>query len=152
MSKSLLAAGHHHLFHIVAPIGARARGYAVRVTAAPGEVVRGEAERLTGLLRALIHAYRFMNQRYRETMELVQKAGYQLDKDMDPSLWQKKYHMFERIPMDGMVNEAGLELVIEEEKQAGKLPPGFSMSEILLAQFVKAAADSVNRRFGEGCE
>ncbi|MBI1994293.1 MAG: hypothetical protein HYS67_07785 [Deltaproteobacteria bacterium] len=60
--------------------------------------------------------------------------------------------MFERIPRDGMVNEAGLELVIEEEKAAGKLPCGFAMNEILLDRFVKAAADSVNRRFGKGCE
>jgi len=27
MDKWLLSAGHHHLFHIVAPIVARARGY-----------------------------------------------------------------------------------------------------------------------------
>ena len=128
------------------------RGYAVRVTAATGDVVRHEAERLTGLLRALIRSYRFMNERYRETMEIVQKAGYELDKDMDSSLWEGKYHMFERIPRDGMVNEAGLKLVIEEEKEAGKLPPGFAMNEILLDRFVKAAADSVDRRFGEGYE
>ncbi len=128
------------------------RGYAVRVTAATGEVVRHEAERLTGLLRALIRSYRFMNERYRETMEIVQKAGYELDKDMDGSLWEGKYHMFERIPRDGMVNEAGLELVIEEEKAAGKLPCGFAMNEILLDRFARAAADSVDRRFGAGYE
>lgn len=29
-----------------------------------------------------------MNQRYRETMEIVQKAGFELDKDMDASLWE----------------------------------------------------------------
>ena len=127
-------------------------GYAVRVTAARGDVVRDEPERLTGLLRALIRGYRFMNQRYRETMEIVQKAGYELDKDMDASLWEGKYHMFERIPQDGMVNEAGLSLVIEEEKAVGKLPGGFSMKGILVDRFVKEAADSVNRRFGKGCE
>lgn len=127
-------------------------GYAVRVTAARGDVVRDEAERLTGLLRALIRAYRFMNQRYRETMEIVQKAGYELDKDMDVSLWEGKYHMFERIPQDGAVNETGLKLVIEEEKAAGKLPRDFSINGILLNRFVKEAADSVNRRFGSGCE
>jgi len=127
-------------------------GYAVRVTAATGDVVRDEPERLTGLLRALIRGYRFMNQRYRETMEIVQKAGYELDKDMDASLWEGKYHMFERIPPDGMVNEAGLELVIEEEKAVGKLPGSFSAGDILIDRFVKAAADSVNRRFGKGCE
>ncbi len=115
-------------------------------------MVRDEPERLTGLLRALIRSYRFMNQRYRETMEIVQKAGYKLDKDMDASLWEGKYHMFERIPQDGTVNEAGLRLVIEEEKETGKLPGGFSMNEILVTRFVKEAADSVNRRFGAGCE
>lgn len=128
------------------------RGYAVRITAATGDVVRDEPERLTGLLRALIRSYRFMDQRYRETMAIVQQAGYELDKDMDESLWEGKYHMFERIPQDGMVNEAGLELVIEEEKEAGKLPPGFAMNEILLDRFVRAAADSVKRRFGDGSE
>ncbi len=127
-------------------------GYAVRVTAARGDVVRNEPERLTGLLRALIRSYRFMNQRYRETMEIVQRAGYKLDKDMDASLWEGKYHMFERIPQDGTVNEAGLRLVIEEEKETGKLPSAFSMDEILVNRFVKEAADSVNRRFGAGYE
>ena len=114
--------------------------------------MRDDPERLTGLLRALIRGYRFMNMCYRETVEIIQKAGYELDKDMDASLWEGKYHMFERIPPDGMVNEAGLELVIEEEKAAGKLPAGFDMNEILLDRFVKAAADSVNRRFGAGYE
>ena len=85
-------------------------------------------------------------------MEIVQKAGYELDKDMDASLWEGKYHMFERIPQDGMVNEAGLKLVIEEEKAVGKLPASFSIKDILLDRFAKEAADSVNRRFGKGYE
>ncbi|MBI4524471.1 MAG: ABC transporter substrate-binding protein [Deltaproteobacteria bacterium] len=128
------------------------QGYAVRITAATGAVVRDEPERLTGLLRALIRAYRFMDQRYQETMEIVRKAGYKLDADMDASLWEGKYHMFERIPQDGSVNEPGLDLVIDEEKAAGKLPIGFDKKEILLTSFVKQAADSVNRRFGDGSE
>ena len=127
-------------------------GYAVRVTAAAGDVVRNEAERLTGLLRALIRAYRFMNQRYADTKEILKQAGYELDKDMDAALWESKYHMFERIPQDGSVNETGLQLVIDEEKAAGKLPPGFSMEEILMDRFVREAAQSVNQRFGSGCE
>jgi len=128
------------------------KGYAVRVTAARGDVVRNEPERLTGLLRALIRGYRFMNQRYGETKEILTKAGYQLDKDMDAALWEGKYHMFERVPRDGGVNETGLQLVIDEEKAAGKLPATFRSQEILIDAFVRAAADSVNSRFGEGCE
>ena len=128
------------------------QGYAVRVTAARGDIVREEAGRLTALLRALIRAYRFMNERYGETKEILKQAGYELDKDMDAALWEGKYHMFERIPQDGGVNEAGLQLVIDEEKAAGKLPPGFSMEEILMDRFVKEAAQSVNQRFGGGCE
>jgi ABC-type nitrate/sulfonate/bicarbonate transport system substrate-binding protein len=127
-------------------------GYAVRITAASGDVVRNEPERLTGLLRALIRGYRFMNQRYPETKEILTKAGYQLDKDMDAALWEGKYHMFERIPRDGSVNEAGLKLVIDEEKAAGKLPSSFQAEEILITRFVKEAAESVNHRFGDGCE
>jgi len=127
-------------------------GYAVRVTAARGDVVQNEPERLTGLLRALIRGYRFMNQRYAETKEILTKAGYQLDKDMDAALWEGKYHMFERVPRDGGVNETGLRLVIDEEKAAGKLPPSFKAEDILINAFVRAAADSVNSRFGDGCE
>jgi hypothetical protein len=52
------------------------------------------------------------------------------------------------MPQDGSVNEAGLQLVIDEEKAAGKLPSGFSMEEILVDRFVKDAAQSVNQRFG----
>jgi ABC-type nitrate/sulfonate/bicarbonate transport system substrate-binding protein len=127
-------------------------GYAVRVTAATGEVVRNETERLTGLLRALIRGYRFMNQRYDETKNILTNTGYQLDKDMDAALWEGKYHMFERIPPDGGVNEAGLELVIDEEKAAGNLPASFKTQDILMNRFVKEAAASVNQRFGTGCE
>ena len=127
-------------------------GYAVRVTAARGDVVQNEPERLTGLLRALIRGYRFMNQRYAETKEILTKAGYQLDKDMDAALWEGKYHMFERVPRDGGVNETGLRLVIDEEKAAGKLLPSFKAEDILINAFVRAAADSVNSRFGDGCE
>lgn len=128
------------------------QGYAVRITAARGDVVRAEPERLTGLLRALIRGYRFMNQNYDATMQIVLKSGYELDKDMDNSLWETRYHMFERIPQDGGVSEIGLNQVIAEEKEAGKLPPSFGAREILLDRFVKEAAASVNRRFGSGCE
>ena len=69
------------------------QGYAVRVTAARGDIVREEPERLTGLLRALVRAYRFMNQRYADTKEILTRAGYALDKDMDAALWEGKYHM-----------------------------------------------------------
>jgi ABC-type nitrate/sulfonate/bicarbonate transport system substrate-binding protein len=127
-------------------------GYAVRVTAATSDVVRDEPERLTGLLCALIRGYRFMNQRYAETKKILTKEGYELDKDMDAALWEGKYHMFERIPQDGSVNETGLELVIDEEKAAGKLPSSFRAQDILMARFVNEAAESVNRRFGAGCE
>ena len=127
-------------------------GYAVRVTAARGDIVRAAPERLSGLLRALIRAYRFMNQRYAETKEILTRAGYALDKDMDAALWEGKYHMFERIPPDGSVNQAGLQLVIDEEKAAGKLPAEFTMQDILSDGFVKVAAQSVNQRFGSGCE
>ena len=127
-------------------------GYAVRVTAATGDVVRNEPKRLAALLRALIRGYRFMNQRYAETKEILTRAGYKLDRDMDAALWEGKYHMFERIPPDGSVNVTGLGLVIEEEKAAGKLPDSFSVGQIFLDRFVKEAAASVNRRFGSGCE
>jgi hypothetical protein len=60
--------------------------------------------------------------------------------------------MFERIPPDGSVNQAGLQLVIDEEKAAGKLAAEFRMQEILVDGFVKAATQSVNQRFGSGCE
>lgn len=127
-------------------------GYAVRVTAARRDVVREEPERLTALLRALIRAYRFMNQRYPETLEILSRAGYQLDQDMDRSLWEGKYHMFERIPLDGRVGGEGLKEVIEEEKAAGKLPASFRLEEILVDRFVTQAVASVDRRFGPGCE
>ena len=61
-------------------------------------------------------------------------------------------NMFERIPPDGSVNQAGLQLFIDEEKTAGKLAAEFSMQEILVDGLVKEAAQSVNQRFGSGCE
>jgi hypothetical protein len=70
----------------------------------------------------------------------------------DSALREGKYHMFECIPLDGAVNEAGLQLVIDEEKATGKLAAAFLAEEILLIRFVKEAAESVDRRFGSGCE
>lgn len=128
------------------------QGYAVRVTAARGDIVRQEPERLTGLLRALIRAYRFMNQRYGETKEILTRAGYALDKDMDAALWEGKYHMIERIPPDGAINDAGMVSVVAEEKEAGKLPESFALEDIVVDRFVKAAAANIDRRFGAGCE
>jgi hypothetical protein len=103
-------------------------------------------------MRALIRAYRFMNQRYNDTKQILTRAGYQLEKDMDAALWEGKYHMFERIPHDGSINKAGLSQVIEEEKVAGKLPLSFSLEDIVVDRFVRAAADAANRRYGDGCE
>ena len=60
--------------------------------------------------------------------------------------------MFERIPQDGSVNEAGLVEVIEEEKGAGKLPSSFKLDDIVIDRFVKEANVKVNERFGSGCE
>jgi ABC-type nitrate/sulfonate/bicarbonate transport system substrate-binding protein len=127
-------------------------GYAVRVTAVRGELAREQPQRLTALLRALIRAYRFMNSDYPTTMAMLTRAGYKLDKDMDASLWEGKYHMFERIPLDGAVGVRGLEQVIEEEKIAGKVPQSFKASDVLVDRFVKEAAASVDRRFGAGSD
>ena len=93
-----------------------------------------------------------MNQRYGETKEILTQAGYQLDKDMDAALWEGKYHMFERIPQNGAINEAGLTQVVSEEKEAGKLPESFTLADIVVDRFVKYAAASVDQRFGAGCE
>jgi hypothetical protein len=46
----------------------------------------------------------------------------------------------------------GARLVIDEEKAAGKLPAAFRSQDIFIDAFVRAAADSVNSRFGDGCE
>jgi len=71
------------------------------------------------------------------------RAGYKLDKDMDASLWERKYHMFERIPLDSAVGVQGLEQVIEEEKAASKLPENFAVQDILLDRFVAVLRSSV---------
>ena len=98
--------------------------------------------------------YRFMNQRYGETKEILKRAGYELDKDldkdMDAALWEGSIICSSACRRMGSVNEAGLRLVIDEEKAAGKLPAEFSMQAILNDRFVKAAAQSVNQRFGSG--
>jgi hypothetical protein len=60
--------------------------------------------------------------------------------------------MFERIPPDGSINEAGLAQVVAEEQQAGKLPLSFQLEAVVIDRFVKAAAASVEQRFGSGCE
>ena len=60
--------------------------------------------------------------------------------------------MFERIPQDGSVDEAGLVEIIEEEKGAGKLPSSFKLEDIVIDRFVKEANVKVSERLGLGCE
>jgi len=130
------------------------QGYPQRVIVTTGEVLEKRSHLIKPFLKAMIRAFRMMNQDYEKTMEIVNavvaRGELRWDTDMDFDLWKTKYPFFEAIPADGMVTLEGLETVIREERAAGKIPPSFRMEDILRLEFVREAVKEINAAYGEG--
>lgn len=131
-------------------------GYPQRVIATTEEVLKKQSHLIKPFLKGMIRAFRMMNQNYSETFRIINQAvsrgELRWDRDVDHDLWKTKYPLFEAIPADGMVTLKGLETVVREEREAGKIPASFKMDDIVRLEFVKEAAREVNAQFGQGYE
>jgi len=131
-------------------------GFPQRVIAVTEQFLRENSSLIKPFLKAMIRAYRMMNQNYEETYSIICKAvdrgELKWDRDIDHELWKTKYPFFDAIPADGMVALKGLETLVEEQKKAGTIPESFRIEDILRLEFVREAAKEVNDLFGQGYE
>lgn len=131
-------------------------GFPQRVIATTEEFIEKHSNVIKPFLKAMIRAFRMMNQNYPETLKIIHEAVAQgelkWDRDIDHELWKTKYPFFDAIPADGMVTRKGLETVVREGRSAGKIPASFNMEDILRLEFVIEAAQEVDAQFGQGYE
>jgi ABC-type nitrate/sulfonate/bicarbonate transport system substrate-binding protein len=131
-------------------------GFPQRVIAVTGEFLEKHANLIKPFLKAMIRAFRMMNQNYPETLKIINAAvargELKWDRDIDHELWKTKYPFFDAIPADGMVTRKGLETVVREGRSVGKIPESFKMEDILRLEYVIEAAKEVDAQFGQGYE
>jgi NitT/TauT family transport system substrate-binding protein len=131
-------------------------GFPQRVIAVTEDFLEKRSSVIKPFLKAMIRAYRMMKQNYPETLKIINEAvargEIKWDRDIDHELWKTKYPFFDAIPADGMVTLKGLETVIREGREVGKIPASFKMEDIVRLDFVKDAAREVDAQFGEGYE
>jgi hypothetical protein len=58
---------------------------------------------------------------------------------MDQSMWEEEYPLIPAIPNDGSINAQGLQIILDEEKAAARVPQEMSIQNILHLDPVKAA-------------
>lgn len=104
-----------------------------RVTAANEDFCREHPEVLKGFLKGMIRGCRFvlnMNNKERFT-QMVRKAGFLTSEREKRSFdglfgeWQSRVSRDLSLPMDG------IELILSEQKRAGKIAPSFRTDEVL---------------------
>ena len=131
-------------------------GFPQRVIAVTEEFLAKHSNIIKPFLKAMIRAFRMMNQNYPETLKIINEAvargELKWDRDIDHELWKTKYPFFDAIPADGMVTIKGLQTVINEGRSAGKIPASFKMEDILRTEYVIEAAREVDAQFGQGYE
>ena len=131
-------------------------GFPQRVIATTEEFLEKRSNLIKPILKAMIRAFRMMNQNYPETIKIIHAAvargELKWDRDIDHDLWKTKYPFFDAIPADGMVTRKGLETVVREGREVGKIPASFKMEDILRLEFVIEAAREVDAQFGQGYE
>lgn len=131
-------------------------GFPQRVIATTEEFLEKHSKLIKPFLKAMIRAFRMMNQNYPETLKIINEAvargEIKWDRDIDHDLWKTKYPFFDAIPLDGMVTRKGLETVVREGREVGKIPASFKMEDILRLEFVIEAAREVDAQFGKGYE
>ena len=131
-------------------------GFPQRVIAVTEDFLKNKSHLIKPFLKAMIRAFRMMNQNYPETLKIINEAvargELKWDRDIDHELWKTKYPFFDAIPADGMVTIKGLQTVINEGRSAGKIPASFKMEDILRTEYVIAAAQEVDAQFGQGYE
>ncbi|MFQ5904092.1 MAG: ABC transporter substrate-binding protein [Candidatus Binatia bacterium] len=121
------------------------RGYQLRAIAAKGTFLKKKPEEVTGFLKGMIYAYRFMKDpsNHPEMMAIIQSSDLEFEEDMDQSMWEEEYPLIPGIPADGSVNAEGLKVILEEEKAAGAISQGMTVDKILQPEYVQRAVQEI---------
>jgi hypothetical protein len=62
---------------------------------------------------------------------------------MDQSMWEEEYPLIPGIPNDGSINAQGLQVILEEEKSAGRVSTAMTIEKVLRLEPVKMAATAL---------
>jgi NitT/TauT family transport system substrate-binding protein len=117
-------------------------GYQLRAIAARRPFIEKNRDAVTGFLKGTIRAYRFMksSSNHPEMMRIIKSSELKFEQDMDQSMWEEEYPLIPAIPNDGSINAKGLQIILDEEKAAGRIPRDMTIETILQLDLVKAAA------------
>jgi ABC-type nitrate/sulfonate/bicarbonate transport system substrate-binding protein len=117
-------------------------GYQLRAIAAMRPFVANNPDAVLGFLKGTIRAYRFMkaSSNHPEMMRIIENSDLRFEEDMDQSMWEEEYPLIPAIPNDGSINAKGLQIILDEEKAAGRVPRDMTIERILQLDLVKSAA------------
>jgi ABC-type nitrate/sulfonate/bicarbonate transport system substrate-binding protein len=114
-------------------------GYQLRAIAAMRSFIAGHRDAVVGFLRGTARAYRFMkaSRNLPEMMRIIESSGLKFEEDMDPSMWEEEYPLIPAIPDDGAINLRGLQVILDEEKAAGRVPRQITVDKIVQLDCLK---------------
>lgn len=128
-------------------------GYLHRAIVTSGEMIREQPALVKALLKVIVRGYRFLRkeQNYAEANEIVTKAtdkeGLGWD-EMDYSKIEKQYLGYRVLPRTGNITKVGLQQMIDEEKNDGKLPKTYSIEKVVRLSFVEEATKELDAKYG----
>jgi NitT/TauT family transport system substrate-binding protein len=116
-------------------------GYQLRAIAAMRPFIEMNRDAVIAFLKGTIRAYRYMktSSNHPEMMRIIENSDLKFEEDMDQSMWEEEYPLIPAIPNDGSINAQGLQIILDEEKAAARVPQEMSIQNILHLDPVKAA-------------
>ena len=123
-------------------------GYQLRAIATTSAFLENNSEPVIGFLKGMIRAYRFMttSRNHAEMMAIIEKSDLKFEEDMDQSMWEEEYPLIPGIPEDGSINTQGLQIILDEEKAAGRLSQEMTLERVLRRVPVTMAAAALSGR------
>jgi len=116
-------------------------GYQLRAVAAKGSVLEQSRDTVIGFLAGLIQAYRFMKKpvNHSEMIAIIESSDLEFEADMDQRMWEEEYPLIPGIPVDGSINVAGLQIILDEEKLARRVSQAMTVDRIVRLECVEEA-------------
>jgi ABC-type nitrate/sulfonate/bicarbonate transport system substrate-binding protein len=120
-------------------------GYQLRAIATTAPFLDKNRAAVVGYLTSTIRAYRFMktSSNHAEMMGIIESSDLKFEEDMDQSMWEEEYPLIPGIPNDGSINAQGLQVILEEEKSAGRVSTAMTIEKVLRLEPVKMAATAL---------
>jgi hypothetical protein len=129
-------------------------GYVHRCVVTTGDFLERHPDTIKRFLRAMIRSYRFVanEKNYGEIMKFCWRYPWEKDMGWDTidreEIESEQAAYFRGLPEDGGIPKKALEVMIEEEKWAGKLPDSYTVDKVLRLELVEEALKEVNAKYG----